>query len=117
MLFGAACALPTLLATWFAPALIVFNDAGARTALVTSLRASLANWRAITVYGLAVFAFGGVVPVVALGVAQLLGESATGPVFLFVVTPYMFVFIATMHISDYVGYRDIFPADETPIAS
>ena len=39
MLFGAACALPTLLATWFAPALVVFNDAGARIALLTSLRA------------------------------------------------------------------------------
>jgi hypothetical protein len=117
MIFGAVCALPTLLATWFAPALVVFNDANARAALVTSLRASLANWRPITVYGLAVFAFGGVVPVLALGIAQLLGESATGPVFLFVITPYMFVFIATMHISDYVGYRDIFPADESPIAN
>jgi hypothetical protein len=111
MLFGAACALPTLLATWFAPALVVFNDAGVRTALLTSLRACLANWRPITVYGLAVFAFGGVVPVFALGIAQLLGDGAAGPVFLFVVTPYMFVLIATLHISDYVGYRDIFPAE------
>jgi len=113
MLFGAACALPTLLATWFAPALVVFHDAGARTALLTSLRASIANWRPIAVYGLSVFAFGGIVPVFALGVAQLLGESAAGPVLLFVITPYMFVLIAILHISDYVGYRDIFPADET----
>jgi hypothetical protein len=44
----------------------------------------------------------------------LLGENAAGPVLLFVITPYMFVLIATLHISDYVGYRDIFPADETP---
>ncbi len=116
MLFGAACALPTLLATWFAPALVVFNDAGARNALVTSLRASLANWRPIAVYGLAVFAFGGVVPVFALGIAQLLGEAAGGPVLLFVVTPYMFVLVAILHISDYVGYRDIFPAEEPPQA-
>ncbi len=116
MLFGAACALPTLLATWFAPALVVFNDAGVRTALAMSLRASLANWRAITVYGLAVFALGGIVPVFALGIAQLLSDSAAGPVLLFVVTPYMFVLIATMHISDYVGYRDIFPADLPPLA-
>jgi uncharacterized membrane protein len=53
------------------------------------------------------------VPVFALGIAQLLGENAAGPVLLFVITPYMFVLIATLHISDYVGYRDIFPADET----
>ena len=105
--------LTTLLATWFAPALVVFHDAGARTALVTSLRASIANWRPIAVYGLAVFAFGGIVPVFALAVAQLLGENAAGPVLLFVITPYMFVLIATLHISDYVGYRDIFSADET----
>jgi hypothetical protein len=116
MLFGAACALPTLLATWFAPALVVFHDAGARTALVTSLRASLANWRPIAVYGLSVFALGGIVPVFALGVAQLLAEGAAGPVLLFVVMPYMFVFIATLHISDYVSYRDIFPADAMPQA-
>jgi hypothetical protein len=116
MLLGAACALPTLLATWFAPALVVFNDAGARNALVTSLRASLANWRAIAVYGLAVFAFGGVVPVFALGIAQLLGEAAAAPVLLFIITPYMFVLIAVLHISDYVGYRDIFPAEPPPQA-
>ena len=116
MLFGAACALPTLLATWFAPALVVFHDAGARTALLTSLRASLANWRPIAIYGLAIFALGGIVPVFALAVAQLLGEGAAGPVLLFVVMPYMFVFIATLHISDYVSYRDIFPADAVPQA-
>src|SRR3989442_52773 len=43
MLFGIACALPTLLALWFAPALVVFHDAGAMPALATSLRASRAN--------------------------------------------------------------------------
>lgn len=117
MLFGAACALPTLLATWFAPALVVFNDAGARTALATSLRAALANWRPIAVYGLAVFAFGGVLPVIVLGIAQLMGESAAGLLALFVVMPYLFVFIATLHISDYVSYRDIFPADEAARAA
>ncbi|MGH8713803.1 MAG: BPSS1780 family membrane protein [Casimicrobiaceae bacterium] len=117
MLFGAACALPTLLATWFAPALVVFNDAGARTALATSLRAALANWRPIAVYGLAVFAFGGVLPVIALGIAQLMGEFAAGLLALFVVMPYLFVFIATLHISDYVSYRDIFPAEDAAPAA
>jgi hypothetical protein len=114
MLFGAVCALPTLLATWFAPALVVFNDAGARSALATSLRASVANWRPIGVYGLAVFTLGGIVPVFALGIAQLLSDAAPGLVLLFIVTPYMFVLVATLHISDYVGYRDIFPAEESP---
>ncbi len=42
------------------------------------------------------------------------------PCCLFVITPYMFVLIATLHISDYVGYRDIFPATrqaQTPAAT
>jgi hypothetical protein len=38
-------------------------------------------------------------------------------VLLFVITPYMFVLVAILHISDYVGYRDIFPAGETPRAA
>jgi len=41
MLFGAVCAVPSLLALWFAPALVVFNDAGAVRALGTSLRAAI----------------------------------------------------------------------------
>lgn len=114
MLLGAAVALPAVLATWFAPALVVFHDAGARAALSASLRAALANWRAIAVYALAVFAFGGFVPVVALGIAQSFGEVVAGLLALFVVMPYLFALVAMLHISDYLSYRDVFPADEWP---
>src|SRR5207244_1706135 len=72
-LFGAACALPTLLACWFAPALVVFHDAGAMSALWTSLRAALANWRPVGVFGLAVVFYGGVLPVAGAKIAGLLG--------------------------------------------
>jgi hypothetical protein len=112
MLFGTACAMPSLLALWFAPALVVFNDAGAVRALVTSFRAAIANWRPIGVYCLAVFALGGVVPVFALSIAHLFGDVAAGVVALFVVVPYIFAFVATLHISDYIGYRDLFHGDE-----
>jgi hypothetical protein len=117
MLFGAACAMPSLLALWFAPALVVFNDAGAVRALVTSLRATIANWRPILVYCLAVFVLGGMVPVVALSIAHLFGDVASGMVALFVVVPYLFAFVATLHISDYIGYRDLFHTDEAPVES
>ena len=43
MLFGIVCALPTLLAVWFAPALVVFQDCGARAR--RSARASARRWR------------------------------------------------------------------------
>jgi hypothetical protein len=112
MLFGAACAMPSLLALWFAPALVVFNDAGAVRALGTSLRAAIANWRPIGVYCLTVFVLGGVLPVFALSIAHLLGDAMAGVIALFVVVPYLFTFVAALHISDYVSYRDLFHADE-----
>jgi hypothetical protein len=112
MLFGAACALPTLLALWFAPALVVFDDAGALRAMGISLRAALANWRPIALYALAVFALGGVLPGLVLTIAQLFGETVAGVLALFVVIPYLFAFVATLHISDYVSYRDVFHAGE-----
>lgn len=112
MLFGAACALPTLLALWFAPALVVFQDVNALTALATSLRAALANWRSIALYGLMVFGLGGVLPGLVLSVAQLAGPMVGSVLALFFVVPYMFVVVATLHVSDYVSYRDVFHADE-----
>src|SRR5271166_3777571 len=67
LLFGVACALPTLLALWFAPALVVFHDAGALTALRTSLRAALVNWRPAAAFAIAILFYGGFLP--ALGEA------------------------------------------------
>lgn len=115
MLFGGVCALPTLLALWFAPALVVFDDAGAMRALGTSLRAALANWRAVAAYAVTVFAFGAMLPVLVLSVGLLFGDTIAGVLALFVVAPYLFAFIATLHISDYVSYRDVFHADEPVI--
>ena len=116
MLFGAACALPTLLALWFAPALVVFDDAGALRAMGTSLRAAVANWKPIALYGFTVFALGGVLPGLALSIAQLFGQTVAGVLALFVIIPYLFALVATLHISDYVSYRDVFHADEALVA-
>ena len=114
MLFGAVCAVPSLLALWFAPALVVFNDAGAVRALGTSLRAAIANWRPIGVYCLAVIVLGLVLPILAISIARLFGDAVAGLLALFVVVPYLFTFVAALHISDYVSYRDVFHADEAP---
>jgi hypothetical protein len=113
-LFGAACALPTLLACWFAPALVVFHDAGAASALWTSLRAALANWRPVSVFGLAALFYGGVLPLVGATVAGLFGESLGPVIAVGIVFPYMLVFLASFQIADYVAYRDLFHADEQP---
>jgi hypothetical protein len=114
MLFAALCALPTMLALWFAPGLVVFQDAGAALALATSLRAALANWRPLLVYGLAVFVFGGIVPyLILLLTAQIVGP-VDARVVLLVLLPYLMFFVATLHISDYVSYKDVFHESERP---
>jgi hypothetical protein len=113
MLFGIACALPTLLAVWFAPALVVFQDCGARQALATSLRAGLANWRPLAVYGLLLFFYGAVVPGIAIALIAVVAPAAAAPyVIALTVVPYVFLFVAAQAISDYVAYRDIFHPDE-----
>ena len=113
MLFGILCALPTLPAVWFAPALVVFQDCGARVALTTSLRASLANWRPLAVYGLLLFFYGAVLPGIAIAAILVIVPPAVAPyIFALTVVPYIFLFVAAQAISDYVAYRDIFHADE-----
>ncbi len=113
MLFGGACALPVFLALWYAPALVVFNDCTALRAIGLSLRATLANWRPLAVYGVLVGFYGMVVPGLVSGiVALLLPASVAFAVAVLVMMPYLLFLIATLHISDYVSYRDIFHAEE-----
>jgi hypothetical protein len=113
MLFGILCALPTLLAVWFAPALVVFQDCGARQALATSLRAALANWRALAVYGLLLFFYGAVLPGMAIAIIAVVAPSEAAPyVIALTVVPYIFLFVAAQAISEYVAYRDIFHPDD-----
>ena len=114
MLFSVACALPLMLALWFAPALVVFQDCSAWQALGTSLKAALANWRPIAVYGLLVFFGGGVLPAIVVALVAVLAPTAIAfPLALVLLMPYLALFIATLHISDYVSYREIFHASDS----
>ena len=113
MLLAALCAIPTLLALWWAPALVVFQDARAITALAASLRAALANWRPILRYVVSVFFFGGFLPTLAGTLIALVVPAPVGRALaLALMLPYMLCFVATLHISDYVSYRDVFHSDE-----
>lgn len=119
MLFGVLCALPTILALWWAPALVVFQDARMLAALGASLRAALANWRAAARYALGVFMLGAVVPtLVTTALALVIPPPLNATLAALIVLPYLTFFVATLHISDYVSYRDVFHAGETlaPIA-
>jgi hypothetical protein len=114
MLIAATLTLPTVLALWFAPALVVFQDAGPLTAIAASLRASLANWRPLLVYGLSIVLFGAVLPVVLVKALILFVPSEAILVTLrFAYLAYWLMFAATLNIADYVSYRDVFHAGET----
>ena len=113
MLMAILVALPTLLAIWFAPALVVFQDCGPTQAMLTSLRAALANWRPVAVYGLLLFFCGAVLPGMAIAIISLVAPPTVVPyVIALTVVPYVFLFVAAQTISDYVAYRDIFHAGE-----
>jgi hypothetical protein len=113
MLFAALLALPVLFALWFAPGLVVFQDCSAGAALLISLRAATANWKPIAVYGLLVFALGGVLPAMVTAlVAALFPQEFALMIAVAFLLPYVFLFVASLHVSDYVSYRDVFHAGE-----
>lgn len=117
MLFGALCAAPTILALWWAPALVVFQDARFSAALRGSLRAALANWRAVVVYAASVFVLGAVLPALfTLLLAVILPAPVGATLTALAVLPYVAFFVATLHISDYVSYRDVFHAGENSVS-
>jgi len=114
MLFSALLSIPVLLATWWAPALVVFQDAGPVAALGASLRAALANWKPLSIYALGVFFYGGVVPGLLIGgIALVVPQPAAQILVIALLLPYSLFFAATLHVSDYVSYRDVFHAGET----
>jgi hypothetical protein len=108
MVVAALCAVPTLLALWFAPALIVFQDQPTFTALGLSLRAALSNFPAVVIYAMSVFLFWVVIPGIIISTsAVLFGE--TGALFgVALATPITLSVVAVIHVADYVVYRDLF---------
>jgi hypothetical protein len=116
MFFAVLCALPLILALWWAPALVVFQDAGLRTALRASLRAALANWRPILRWCLVVFLFTTLLPSVVVELLFLAIPQPPGLMSYLVFalfTLYLWSVVAVIHISDYMSYRDVFHSDET----
>ncbi len=113
MLLSAVLSIPILVATWWAPALVVFQNARTGAALATSLRAALANWRPLVVYGIAVSFYGVVLPALFTGVLALLLPEVGLTIAKVLLLPYGIFLAATLQISDYVSYRDVFHSGET----
>jgi hypothetical protein len=113
MMFSALLTIPILIATWWAPALVVFQNAGAGSALGVSLRAALANWRPLAIYAFGVFFYAVVLPGLLTGVLVLLMQETGLQIAKVLLLFYGICLAATLHISDYVSYRDVFHAGET----
>jgi uncharacterized membrane protein len=91
LLLAAVLSLPVMMAIWFAPALVIFNDMGASAALKASFAACVKNGLSLTVYSvfLLVLSFFALLPV-GLGLLVLIP-----------------VFFGSL----YASYRDVFVAD------
>ena len=98
VMLGLLLIVPLMMATWFAPALILFGNARPTQALMISLRAVARNWQAIIVNALAL----GMLIVVAAQVPFLMGFLVAMPI---------------MFGSVYAAYQGIFAvwAEESPL--
>ena len=85
--------IPLLMAYWFAPALVFFNDMTAPDAMKASFAACMKNWLPFTVYGLAGFGLS-LVAMIPFGLGLL-------------------VLIPVITVSIYTGYKDIFVPEAT----
>lgn len=108
LLLAVAGALPVVLATWFAPALVVFDELPWYRAIGLSLAATLANWRAFLVLGASVFLFSAMLPAFALQILVLVFGAAGLGFALVVLMPWWMAVMTTLSISDYVSYLDTF---------
>lgn len=93
-LIGLMLSIPLMMATWFSPLLVVFNDMAPLEAMRMSFVACLKNIIAFQIYGVTL-----VVLIVLAAMPYGLG---------------LFVLVPTMFASIYVSYRDIFREAEEP---
>lgn len=95
LVVGMAVFLPVLMAVWFAPLLIVFGNLPPVAAMKQSFFACLHNTMPFLVYGVGTLAL-----LFIASIPMMLG---------------LIVLLPVLVCSIYAGYKDIFPADETPL--
>lgn len=110
MLIGAVLQTLLLGALWYAPLLVAWHGLSASKAAFFSAAAAWINWRAFLVYGMAVMALFGLVLMLALGGALLLGGSraAQANSALFSV---VWTLLPVWFASSYLSYREVFSQD------
>jgi len=107
-------ASPMLMAFWFAPLLTAWDGVGAVKSLFFSFVASLRNWRAFMMYGLARVLVGAVVPGLILITAGLISPVLLDIFSVALRMLLIFVLAPTMVASVYLSYRDVFRGPVEP---
>lgn len=107
-------ASPMLMAFWFAPLLTAWDGVGAVKSLFFSFVASLRNWRAFMMYGLALVLVGAVVPGLILITAGLISPVLLDIFSVALRMLLIFVLAPTMVASVYLSYRDVFRGPVEP---
>jgi len=107
--------VPVIMAFWFAPVLTAWHGMPAAKSLFFSFFASLRNWRAFLVYGIAVAVFAGILPAVAFSMLAvgMRGSQGAAGVMSTLALVVVVILLPTLYASFYSSYRDVF-ADEQP---
>lgn len=108
-------ASPVLMAFWFAPLLAAWDGVPALKSVFFSFVASLRNWRAFAVYGLAVAVVGVVIPGLILLVAGSLSPTLLNVFSVALRMLLVFVMAPVLMAGVYLSYRDVFHAVESAV--
>lgn len=105
--------VPVLMAFWFAPLLVAWENCGAGQALFYSFIASWRNGGAFFGYGLGLMLVSALIPGLFLGLLASTGSKALVSTAAILLTlPLILVFVPTLFATFYVSFRDVFMADE-----
>ncbi len=108
MLVVVVCMLPINAMLWFAPALVVFSDAGFVKAISLSFQAWTRNILAVLVYGMTLLGYSFIFSLALTPILLLAGAEAQLFVVMIALVPLLSIFM----ISDYVSYRRVFHRSE-----
>ena len=105
------------MATWFAPALVIFNQASPRDALRQSFKAVLKNIWPFLVYGLLMLLLDAISSFTLRMILSTLqgigGDQLASFVAMLISFPLLCAFLSITFASAYVSYMDVFEASET----
>lgn len=99
---------PVMMAYWFAPVLVAWNDLSAGKALFFSFVACARNWRAFLAYALVIMVFGAFLRGLLVGFLATLSPDGGQLFFLLIPLLAVLVFLPALYGSFYVCYRDVF---------